>query len=411
VSAAGACPIEGAGRFSTFDVLGVEEPFPILRELAPHCSSAWSEAMGGFWYLTRYEDILEALRRPDVFSSEATFLPRTKHPVFGPEIPIHIDRPAHTEYRRIIAPHFAPQAVAAMEAPIRANARELLAPMIAAGGGEFVAAFAEPFPAASFLPLLGLDRADLDELITLLDEILLTAQLGPSEDDSRERRRDTAMRSLRDRINAILDARDLMSDPPEDIVTGLLRSRFADRPLSRDEILRMIRLFFAAGLDTIKHTLSMSMWFLATHPDHRRQLIEDPSSIPGATEELLRYFSTVTSYARLVTRDIEFAGAPMKAGDMVLLPIIAANRDAGRFAEPDVVDFARMPNPQLGYGAGPHRCAGSHLARLELRVALEEIHRLMPSYAMASGFEPVRTGGQVSGIPELPIVIGSPSAV
>jgi cytochrome P450 len=399
------CPVHGADAFSTFNPHTVEDPFPVLAELRETCPATWSEKNGGFWYLTRYEDIVAALKRTDLFSSEATFLPRTKHPVFGPEIPMHIDRPDHTTYRKIMAPYFAPKQVAAMEDEIRANARELLEPFVAAGGGDFVSAFAKPFPASSFLPLLGLDRTEVDVLVELLDELLITAKLGPSADGSREARRDAALHGLRDRLTDILDARAGMEDPPDDIVTGLLASTFGDRDLSRDEILRMIRLFFAAGLDTIKHTLSMSLWFLATHDEQRRELVADPSLIPGAAEELLRYFSTVTAYARLVTQDVEFAGVQMREGDMLLLPIIAANRDPAKFSEPETVDFRRAPNPQIGYGAGPHRCAGSHLARLELKVALEEIHRAMPDYALPEDFEPTRTGGQVSGIPHLPIVI------
>lgn len=406
--AAAGCPFHGAEHFSTFKPNTVADPFPLLREMQPTCPGAWSEENGGFWYLTRYEDILEALKRTDLFSSEATFLPRTKHPVFGPEIPIHIDKPDHPVYRKIMAPYFSPQHINGMEDAIRENAVALLEPFVAAGGGDFVAAFAKPFPASTFLPLLGLDRADLDVLIALLDELLLTAQLGPSADGSREARRDAAMQGLRDRMTMILDEREAMDDKPDDIVTGLLASNFGDRPLSRDEIMRMIRLFFAAGLDTIKHTLSMSLWYLATNPQQRQLLIDDPALIPAATEEILRYFNTVTGYARLVTQDVEFAGIAMKAGDMLMLPIIAANRDPAKFADPEVVDFTRTPNPQLGYGGGPHRCAGSHLARMELKVALEEVLRLMPDFAVPDGFEPRRTGGQVSGIPELPLVVAAP---
>jgi hypothetical protein len=396
---------ERVSRFQIFEtVTPPTDPWPVLAELRRERPVAWSDALGGYWIVSRYTDALAIFKDPETFSSENNNIPRRPPRVFGRGIPLNSDRPDLTFYRKVLEPLFAPRVLAGFEEEIRGAARGLLAPLVAAGGGDFVAAFAAPYPALFFLPLLGLHDDELGELLRLHFEILETTRLGPSADGSREARVDAASEALRERIVAILDARESMSDPPDDIVTGLLRARAGDRALTRDEMTRIIRLLFGAGLDTVKSTITLATWHLATNPADRRALAADPGLIPGAVEEFLRYFGIVQT-GRLVTRDVEFGGVRMRAGDMVLLPLASANRDDERFSEPNSLDIRRSPNPHLGFGAGPHRCLGSHLARLELRIALEEIHDAMPDFELAPGADPRWFGGVIIGAENLPLTI------
>jgi cytochrome P450 len=191
-----------------------------------------------------------------------------------------------------------------------------------------------------------------------------------------------------------------------DFIDTLRAASFAgERPLTQFEILDCIFIVLLAGLDTTQGVLSHSMEFLATHEEYRKDLIANPEVLPSAVEELLRWFAPVAPGRRL-TQDAVVGGVPMKAGDRVLLLTASACRDPEEFPEPDVVDFRREPNRHIAFGAGIHRCLGSHLARLELRTALDEWHKRIPDYHLAEG-KPVRRHlSQVAGLDELHLVIG-----
>jgi cytochrome P450 len=161
-------------------------------------------------------------------------------------------------------------------------------------------------------------------------------------------------------------------------------------------------LLYAAGLDTVAGELGYMFLHLATHPDHRRLVTEQPERIPAFVEEALRVYSIVTTN-RIVTRDTEFAGCPMKAGDRVLLSMPAADRDPRQFADADTFDVERTNNRHIAFAAGPHRCLGSHLARLELQIAVEEWHRRIPEYSLAADAEVTFHVGGVAGVDSLPL--------
>jgi cytochrome P450 len=166
--------------------------------------------------------------------------------------------------------------------------------------------------------------------------------------------------------------------------------------LTQDEAYAFTYLLFMAGLDTVTNSLGFTWMFLAQHPGHRRQIVEDPRIIPDAVEELLRYYSFVGITNRTVSRDLEFAGVAMRGGDRIMLPTSAAGRDDEQFPDAQVVDFGREPNRHLAFAAGPHRCLGSHLARAELRIALAEWHRRIPEYRIA-GTGVTYHGGALGG--------------
>jgi cytochrome P450 len=224
------------------------------------------------------------------------------------------------------------------------------------------------------------------------------AALGLSEAESMT---GAYIMAMSEYMNAVLDERRLVRQ--DDIVSYLLDIEVDGRPLDDDELRQICTLLYAAGLDTVAGQLGYTFLHLAREDEHRRLVTEHPDRIPAFVEEALRMYSIVTTN-RIVTRDVDFAGCPMRAGDRVLLSIPAADRDPREFPGADRFDVNRRNNRHLAFAAGPHRCLGSHLARLELRIALEEWHRRIPEYRVADGAEPQFHVGGVAGVDNLPLV-------
>ena len=403
-------PDNAVSAARTFNVFApAQDPHALFGGLRERCPVAWSDEAGGYVMVTRSDDIFAILTDPATVSSAYDWPPG--HETLGPRIPVNFDPPVHTAYRKSFLSLFSPAVVNGIEEAVRHKAVELLRPIVAKDACDFVAEFCKPFPSLVFLPFLGLSADELDELLTLHDEIFVLLHSGPSQDGDRERTVRLAEERLRVKVNESLDARAAMQHPPDDIFSSLLSARLPDgRPFSREEMLSTISLFFGAGLGTIKNTLSMAMWFLGTHPDYRDQLVNDPTLIPGAVEEFLRYFATVV-IPRLVTRDVDLHDTTLKGGTIVLCPLPSAGRDPRAHDDPELIDFHRRPNRHYGFGAGPHRCLGSHLARMELRVAFEEIHRRMPNYSVDPSMPPDWTWGLLFGIGSLPMTVGLPLVV
>ncbi len=189
--------------------------------------------------------------------------------------------------------------------------------------------------------------------------------------------------SVYDYFNQVLDKREL--ERQDDLLSIFLDADVEGERLTREDILDICFLFLIAGLDTVTATLDCMFSFLAQNPDHRRQLVEDPSIIPNAIEELLRWETPVMSIARVAVADTELGGCPVQAGDLLMVMIGSANTDEAEFPDGDVVRFDREVNPHIAFGGGIHRCLGSHLARLELRVALREWHKRIPDYEVEPG--------------------------
>ena len=189
----------------------------------------------------------------------------------------------------------------------------------------------------------------------------------------------------------MLDKRE--QERQDDLLSLFLDADMEGDRLTREDILDICFLFLIAGLDTVTATLDCMFSFLAQNPDHRRQLVEDPSIIPNAIEELLRWETPVMSIARVAVTDTELGGCPVHAGDQLMVMIGSANTDEAEFPDGDVVRFDREVNPHIAFGGGIHRCLGSHLARLELRVALREWHKRIPDYEVVPGHTLVYTAG------------------
>jgi cytochrome P450 len=316
------------------------------------------------------------LHHPEVFSSgpDAGFLGSPTG-----LIPLQVDPPDHARYRRLLDPLFGPRRMAALEPDVVALTNRLIDGFIERGTCDFSPEFAQPLPSGTFLRLMGLPLSDLAEFTRVKD-----AMIRPPTRDLEEanRMRAEAAGWVFDYYNRALDER--RADPSDDILGHLARYE-NEGALSRDETLNISFLLLVAGLDTVTDTLECSFAFLARHPRHQRQLVDDPSLVPTAVEELLRWETPVPNIARVATADADLAGCPIKKGQQVGVLLGSTNVDSNLFPDPTSVDFTRESLRHFSFGAGVHRCLGSHLARVELRVVLREWHRRIPAYRLADG--------------------------
>ena len=212
--------------------------------------------------------------------------------------------------------------------------------------------------------------------------------IRPEGDSGFARRHETSApvaQQIYDYFDRAID--DHIASPRDDVLSAMIAANVQSegRPLSREELLDICFLFLIAGLDTVTDSLDCFFVYLARHPEHRHQLVEQPDILPHAIEELLRWETPVPGVARVAMQDVEVGGCPISKGERVSPLLGAANTDPAEFPDPDVVDFNRNPNRHRAFGGGPHRCLGSHLARMELRVALREFHRRIPDYEIPPG--------------------------
>ncbi len=330
----------------------------------------------GSVYITRAPEIDEVLHDPQRFSSnpDAIYL--------GSDtglIPLQVDPPEHVRYRRILDPLFAPRRMSALEDEVAALVNRCIDGFIDQGHCDFSEEIAVPIPSGTFLRLLGLPLSRLDEFLRVKDDMIRPSGATAEEQDAK---RAAAGQWVFAMYGEALDER--VSDPRDDILT-VLGSLEQTGELTRQETLNICYLLLTAGLDTVTDALECSVAFLARHPDHQRQLVENPASIPAAVEELLRFETPVPAIARVSMADTELGGCPVWRDDKVSVLLAATNMDPDVFPDPLNVDFHRDANRHVSFGAGVHRCLGSHLARMELRVVLREWHRRIPEYRLAEG--------------------------
>ena len=352
--------------------------------------------------ISRYEDVLFALRHPEIFSSEMS--EQMALGTVRPMIPQQIDPPDQTRYRKLLDPKFSRKRTNALEPAIRADAIALIDGIAKDGECEFNKQFAIPLPCNAFLHLMGLPLEDLDLFLELKDGIIRPH----SETNDLAEMAQVRVESGK-RIYAYFE--DLIAQrrrsPRDDMMGYLLDAEIEGKKLSNNEVLDVCYLFLLGGLDTVTATLGCSIAYLAANPDQRRKIIENPDLIESAIEELLRWETPVTGVPRLVKKDCKISGFEIKAGELVMLMLGAANLDPREFDDADVMNLERERNRQIAFGSGPHRCLGSHLARMELRVALEEWHRRIPEYQIKPGETPIYSVG-IREVQYLPLVFGSP---
>jgi cytochrome P450 len=326
------------------------------------------------------------LRNHDLFSS-AVEMPLGN---VRPLIPLNIDPPKHGTYRKILDPLFAPRRMDAIEGDVAARANEFIDAFVDDGQCNFTEQFAEMYPSAVFLTLMGLPLDLLHTMLGLRDGILHPEKFDPQavvDPMARFAVVNATGGKIYDFFNEHLDARE--AAPSDDILTHFITAEVDGHTMSRNEILDVCFLFLIAGLDTVSDSLTCMFAFLANNPSHRQQIVDDPSIIPSAVEELLRWESPVPySVPRVATQDVELPnGAKLTAGTAVTVSYGGANIDPVEFPDGMDVDFGRETNRHIAFGGGVHRCLGSHLARRELRIALGEWHKRIPDYGIKHGHE------------------------
>jgi cytochrome P450 len=340
--------------------------------------------------LTKKEDIMSALRQPDVFSSNMDAVDlKNKRPM----IPLQIDPPEHKKFRKLLDPIFAPRKMAAMDEEVSALVNHLIDQFIDRGEVDFAKDFSIPFPSQVFITLLGLPLEELPEFLKMKDGIIRPDHVtgkGYGSKAAQDYQQQIAD-SVYDYFDMILDQREV--ERRDDLLSLFLDAEMEGDRLTREDILDICFLFLIAGLDTVTATLDCMFSFLAQHPDHRRQLVEDPALIPNAIEEMLRWETPVMGIARVAVQDTEVGGCPVHTGDQMMIMIGSANTDEAEYPDGDVVRWDRDVNPHIAFGGGIHRCLGSHLARMELRVALREWHKRIPEYEVEPGHTLVYTPG------------------
>jgi cytochrome P450 len=386
---------------SDFDVLDdayVRDPFPRWDELRRVCPIARTERRGRAWLPTTYADVTALAKDIEHFSSSNTSVidsvEEDEHPILTYGLPpITSDPPLHTWTRRLLLPWFSHTRVATYEPMTRALCGSLIDAQLESGRADAASGYAQQIPVRVIGAILGIPEELADTFTGWVRDVLEFA-----DDPQRvERGMFGIGYYLWDRINERRD------NDGDDLLTYLLHAEVEGEPVDDMAILGMAILTMIAGIDTTWSAIGSSLWHLATHDDDRRRLVSDPALMDTAVEELLRAYAPVTM-ARAVSRDVEFNGCPMRQGDKVLLSFPAANRDPSVFDRADEVLLDRQENRHVAFGSGIHRCAGSNLARMELRVALEEWLRRVPDFHLAEGADVLWAGGQVRGPRKLEVV-------
>jgi cytochrome P450 len=372
----------------------------MLREAPP---VFWTPRNGGHWILQSHAAIFKASRDPESFTVEivpyekiqamkAALPPGAPEPLVA--LPNSIDPPRHSVYRAPLQGAFAPKAIMALKDDIRQLAAELIEAVRPRGRCEFMAMIGEPMPVTVFLKLFGLPVERQKEYRALVKEHFSAPGFDSKEAQRRLRKVADIMR------DTILERRD---SPRNDMISLLWQAEFYGKPATLSDLENYCVMLFLAGLDTVMNGMGMGMRHLADHPQLQAELRANPKIIPEATEELIRRY-TFTIPPRFVAKDMVFEGLPMKQGEMALLFLPAADLDPEVFPNPAEFDLARENKVHIAFGAGPHRCLGSHLARIELQILYEEVMARLPEFRIDPA-KPVRYhGGNVWGPDELHLI-------
>jgi len=391
--------IDWASDYDILDSEYVVNPYQVWDDLRTGCPVAHSPRWGGSWMPTRYEDVFAVAHDVAHYSSRdvgvLTFSPedRPPGPFELPLPPIDSDPPHHTWTRRLLLPWFSHARVESYEPMTRELCARLVDGFAEKGEADAAADYAQQIPVRVIAAILGVPAELADTFTGWVRDVLEFAH-----DEARSQRGFDGLTGF-----LFQQLAERKEHPEDDLISELLHTEIDGEPIPELTVMGIAALTLIAGVDTTWSGIGSALWHLATHPDDAHRLVTEPELMPTAVEELLRAYSPVTM-ARIAVDDVDLKGCPVKAGDKVLLNFPAANRDPEVFDRPNEVILDRQANRHVAFGAGIHRCAGSNLARMELRVAIEEWLRRIPEFRLADPSSVQWAGGQVRGPRVCPVV-------
>jgi cytochrome P450 len=377
----------------------IKDPFPVWDEIRSECPVGHSERYMGSWMPTRWDDLFAIAQDFRHFSSQnvlvapfvvdAGYIPTEDDNQFADVAapPITADPPLHTWSRKLLLPPFSMRSVEKWEQLTRDHCNALIDGFIDAGAADGAVDYAQQIPPFVIASMLGVPRDMTDTFTGWVRDVL---ELGFANPEGAVHARRALLTFLWGHIQ------ERRQNPGDDLISYLAQAEVEGRPVPDQHILGTGFLIVVAGIDTTWSSIGSAVWHLAQHPGDRHRIANEPEIINMAIEELLRAYSPVTM-ARYVAEDIDYKGCPMKEGDRVLMNFPAANRDPDKFPDADKVIIDRATNPHIAFGAGIHRCAGSNLARMEMRVAIQELLKRIPDFELSDPGAVTWAGGQVRG--------------
>ncbi|MGE5136253.1 MAG: cytochrome P450 [Gemmatimonadota bacterium] len=388
-----------ATDFSHMEPEWAADPFPIQDDLRQRCPIAHTGRFGGAWLPVRYEDVAAIAYDTERFSSRSIILSNFRPPAelapIGGSPPISSDPPFHHDARKLLLPAFTKKAVSRQEAATRAFCHGLIDQFAGQDVVDAAADYAQHIPMRVIADMLGFPPEDGPQFREFVEDLLEGINLEPDDRIARVQR-------LFDYL--LTQVHDHLDNPRDDLTTYLLNAEIFGQQLSPDHVVGTMALLLIAGIDTTWSAIGASLWHLADNPADRQRLVAEPGLLPTALEEFLRAYAPVTM-ARLVKEDMHYRGVDMKADDWILLSFPAANRDPAQFDRAGEVVIDREVNRHAAFGLGIHRCVGSHLARMELRVALDVWLSRIPEFTLADPAAVTWSTGQIRGPRALPLRI------
>lgn len=376
-------------------------------ELRAACPVAWNPSHGGFWAVAGYDEVTRVSRDSDVFSSKfepgaaggvdylgVSGVPRPRG--VPPAGIAEVEGPTHVALRRAMNPFLLPAAVSRLEPLAAEAARWFLDERIGLGEMDLVADYASPVPAIVTMAIVGLPLDDWPSYAELFH-----ASIAHRPRDPEHRRAMARVPAMLEQLRAEADRR--RREPCEDLLTALVQLEVDGVRLDDDAIGSVLWNLVGGGLDTTTSLTSLSLLHLAEHPDQRRRLVDDPSLLPSATEEFLRYFSVNETLSRTVATPTDLGGQRLEPGDRVLFSWLSANRDASRFERPDDVVLDRTPNPHVAFGVGAHRCIGMHVARMTFQALIREALSRLGDYEVIPPVAHYAGNPTLNGLVRLPV--------
>ncbi|MDB5447445.1 MAG: Cytochrome [Phenylobacterium sp.] len=380
------------------------DPYAVFRRLAKTAPPLFYTPRdprvmdGGAWVVTTADYAREVLQNPDPFcnsiryaSDDAAFPRRL--------LPLGVDPPEHLKFRAVIAPIFSPKAIDRIESDVYRIANAQIDTFAKSGRTDFMHTFARVFPGTVFMLMMGMPLENREQFFQWEEKFF--------HDGTNEEKRQVGLEIHSFMVDLIKEKR---RRPGEDIITQLTKSEIDGKPLSDDIIYDFCFLLYIAGLDTVNGGLGHIWRYLAEHPEAQAELRADPSLVREAVEELLRVHSWI-AVSRVLSRDHEFHGVQMRKDERVVVLAELPCWDPKDFPDPYKVDFHRPVNPHLAFGGGVHRCAGSHLARRELRVGLAEWLRRIPEWRIEPGAKPAYFTDGLLSLRNLPLVWDGAKAI